>query len=277
MSGLYSTTDRGLVLTLGDLEFIDRDGRNGAGRLTMDVYDSSGIKIGAYIGTIAEYGPEYQYVKSIYISGPAETTNGDTYTPNWFGSIGIVTNPADMPTAGSATFTGGAALNYVGGPSVNLSGDKRLIQIGTSAITADFAAGTANVDMTFSSSYQPQYNLAYYSLKVTRVSGVGLQISGNSMSGGSWTALGGNVSVYQTLPSASEVPVDMVGRPLANLTAADTTTLISTGSFYGYDPATSGPAELTGRVMVDGYTTDSLGVTTIDGQADYTYWAVRQP
>ena len=182
-----------------------------------------------------------------------------------------------MPTAGSATFAGGAALNYTGGPNVNLVGQKLLLQLGTRAITADFAAGTANVDLTFSSSYQPEFNLNYYYLKVTRVSGAGLQISGNSMSGGDWTALGGQVSVYATLPSANEVPVDMVGRVLATSTAADTTTLTSSGSFYGYDSASSGPAELTGRVMVDGYTTDSLGVTTSDGQSDYTNRAIRQP
>ena len=278
VSGRYSTSDGALILDLGGRSFVVRNGANGSGNLIMDAFDANGDHLGTSTATIAEYGPAYQYVKSVLIKGPYERLNGRiVVAPIWFGSIGIVTNPADMPTAGTATFAGGAALNYTGGPNVALNGNKELVELGTSAITADFGAGTANVDLIFTSSAQPEFSQTRYYLTVSRVSGAGLQISGNSMSGGSWTALGGNVSVFVPLPNASEVPVDMVGRVLATTTAAETTTITSTGSFYGYDSASSGPAELTGRVMVDGYTTDSQGVTSSDGSADYTYWAIHQP
>ncbi|MEL6748914.1 MAG: transferrin-binding protein-like solute binding protein [Pseudomonadota bacterium] len=161
----------------------------------------------------------YEYVRAYnqtYISG------GVTYDTT--GIYGIATNASDMPTSGSATYTGEAT-----GVVVTATQGFGLSS-GTSTVNADFGAGTVNVTLNgFTATDQATGNAA--TAPIDTISVNGMTISGNGFSGGTATTSNGGTTT--------------------SVTGANTTSNPQ-GHFFGYDSANSRPDEVGGNVLIQG-------------------------
>lgn len=150
---------------------------------------------------------------------------------------GIVTQANDVPTGGTASYSGEAVAAYGDSTSsTSLDG-------GTAQVAVDFGAGQVDLTMTsFSASDgttgAPVANPALDTIAVT-----GMNINGNAFSGGTIsTTLGGT-------------PVDVVGHNSTSLAA---------GNFFGFDAANNIPDEVGGVLLQQGDTGILAGAFVAD-------------
>ena len=158
----------------------------------------------------------YDYVISIneqYTTGSG--TSAVSYDSSGF--LGLVTATADIPSAGTATYTGASDA------TITTAGSTQRLTGGTSTLTADFSAGTATLTMTGFTTSTPAL--------LDTITATGMGISGNTLSGGT----------LETLLNTAPV----------NLTGTNTVSGAS-ANFFGYDATNSIPDEVAGVILLDG-------------------------
>ena len=190
----------------------DNDGFNGNNVMTdgSSTLTSDGTQ--GFSGT-------YEYVRAY---NQTYTSGGVTYDTT--GIYGIATKTSDMPTSGSATYTGAAtAIVVTATQGFDLSS-------GTSNVNADFGAGTVDVTLNgFTATDQATGNAATAPIDTISVSD--MTISGNGFSGGTATTSNGGTTT--------------------SITGANTSSSAQ-GHFFGYDSANSRPDEVGGNVLIQG-------------------------
>lgn len=195
----------------GTYSLTDADGFDGGNSLT-DGISTITKDLSSLSGT-------YEYV-TIY--GQAYTFDNDAYDSVGIG--GIITSASDVPTSGSASYTGDAyGLVVTATQGFDLKN-------GTSTVLADFSAGTVDATMTgFTATNQATGNAA--SAPIDTISATGMTIAGNGFFGGTVTASNG----------AAVVNVSGIN-----------STANAQGAFFGYDAAASAPDEVGGLILLQG-------------------------
>ncbi|MEE9453894.1 MAG: transferrin-binding protein-like solute binding protein [Paracoccaceae bacterium] len=186
----------------------------------VSLSDSDGLTV--LSGTVSDLqtgvpSNTYEYVTKYF---NWYSNNGDSY--QMYGVIGIVTATADIPTAGTATYTGEA------NGTLRNNFTHQNLDNGTSTVTANFQSGKVNVVMT---GFDPELNTV-----VDRVTVTGMDINSNGFSGG------------VLLTSLNGTEIDIIG---ANSTEE------YAGYFYGYDINNSIPDEVGGVIWAEG---DGTGI-----------------
>jgi hypothetical protein len=197
------------VTSVGDgtLTVSDSTGFSATGVLTDGTTTLS--QINTPISTSA-----YNYV--IAYSEPY-SSGGVSYDSTGF--VGVVTATADVQAAQNATYTGAADVTVTNG------GSAQHLANGTSSLSANFAAGTADLTLNGFT--------AANSATVDTITATGMTISGSGFSGGT------------VLTKKADSTVNVTGTP--------TTSSVS-GTFFGYNAATSAPAEMAGVLLINGPT-----------------------
>ncbi len=214
------THDTGrLEIDDGTYLFVDADGVDGSGNT------SDGSATGSFYNLNTSASAHvYDYVTMetlVYGSG--------TNTYDRTGVLGIVTNAADLPVDGSATYTGDATLSS---RALTAGSSTPRISVGraVSTVNVDFAAGLVDIDISNFQRYTENgRSVSAASALIDQVTGTGMVINGAHFTGGAWVTFKGGVAV------------DLVG-------ASATTT--SDGTFFGYDPSISAPDEVGGVFLV---------------------------
>lgn len=153
------------------------------------------------------------------------TQGGTTFDS--IGVGGVVTRTQDMPSSGTATYTGEAVGTLVTGTQ---GFDLRS---GTSTVTARFGSGTSGtVDVTMNGfTVRDQASGATNNAPLDTVAVNGMTISGNGFSGGTLeTSLNGS-------------PVNVTGTNTSHL---------AQGNFFGFETGPSEPDEVGGSLLVRG-------------------------
>ncbi len=212
------------ALNDGTYLFVYKQGASPVGKIADGKGAFGSIGDNRFAGT-------YDYVRVFRIRYPGAVTGRKG---GFDGFNGMITAGGDMPSGGSASYTGEVAIDMfqhgLGAASPILHLDR-----GTSTISADFASGTAAVDL---GAFRGRTNgtnvpITVAAAQFDQVTGSGLTISGSHFTGGNWVTLkGGN-------------PVSVVG---ANQTAN------SHGTFFAYNPRVSAPDEVAGVFVIDGDT-----------------------
>ena len=211
VSGTYNHATNGLTLSDGTYTLVDSDGPNAAGN-----YTDGNASHRAFVNTTGNYEYVRVYIQSYNSGGtPHDVT----------GYYGIATRPGDVPTAGSATYTGNSF-----GVIANSTVDQ--VFQGSSTVSADFGAGTVDVTMTGFTATDNATS-APVAPAVDTIAMTGMSVSGNSFSGGTLSTTTGGA------------PVDLTGT---------NTVTQAQGHFYGYDASISGPDEVGGLVYSEGDT-----------------------
>ncbi|HIP23049.1 MAG TPA: hypothetical protein EYG79_05570 [Rhodobacteraceae bacterium] len=224
-----------IALNDGTYLFIDADGPDAFGHMA-DGHGATGeLGTETFITDLGTYDYVTPYRVS-YISGGERIVS--------VGVAGMITASSDMPIAGSASYSGAAEVQLLNNDSANYANDLYLDN-GISAVSVDFAAGTADVTLGSFAVIADGIGNAITAATASfdELQGTGLLISGSHFTGGSW------VTVSQG------VVVSVVG-------AGETAT--SNGSFFGYDPSISAPDEVGGVVFIDGGTATVFGVYLAD-------------
>ncbi len=196
-----------------------------------DIINNSKITDGTSTITEDPGTSTYDYVtyfRQTYSSG------GNNYSV--VGQVGIVTATNDVPTSGSASYSGEAWGRYVpsGGSLVKLNS-------GTSSVQANFSAGTVDATLSNFTAYDGSNNPTTSLIDTIKLTG--MQISGNTFGGGAiQTSNGGST-------------VDLVGANASGYLG---------GNFYGYDTTNNIPDEIGASMVQSG---DS-GFITADFIAD---------
>ncbi len=163
----------------------------------------------------------YDYAVGYY---SVYTARGQDYSAIGVGGIG--TKSVDMPSAGSATYTGSSdVLIATGGNPVSIAS----LEHGTSTVTANFNSGTVDATLSNFTGYNSsgqQINTPLDTISVTDMT-----ISGSGFSGG---------TVVTTKNSAV---VHVEGFNSSSFTGGD---------FYGYDGTISKPDEVGGMIYIEG-------------------------
>ena len=225
------THDTGrLEIDDGTYLFVDADGADATGSI------SNGTDVGSlYQLDKTASAHVYDYVTIVGLDSYGSGTN--TYAS--YGVLGIVTNAADLPIAGNASYTGDASLSsrdYSAGATISSMN----VGIADSTIDVDFAAGLVNVDFSnFQKIYENGRSTTGAAAAIDQLTGTGMVISGAHFTGGTWVTFKNGVAV------------DLVG-------ASATTT--SDGTFFGYDPSISAPDEVGGVFIVQNGTAYLSGV-----------------
>lgn len=210
-TGTITHNSGAIVLDDGTYSFSDSDGPD-ANRVLTDGRSTVVRGSRSFTGT-------YEYVtvyEQTYVSG------GVTFDTN--GIFGVVTRPADIPTTGSATYTGEAAAQLV------TSTEGFDLSNGTSTVTADFGSGTVDVTMTgFTATNLATGNAG--PAPIDTITATGMQIAGNRFSGGTVSTTNGGATASPTGPN---------------------TTAVAQGAFFGYDTANSTPDEVGGIFLMQG-------------------------
>lgn len=181
------------------------DDPDGGTRLTGLQDGSASVSVFAGSGLTSDF----QFLTPATISSPAGSGSA---------ILGIVTEPASMPSTASASYVGQSSLNVATGAGA-------FVMTGTALTEANFAGGWVDVEMTsFSSSSNPQ---PFDTLTIN-----GMPISGSGFSGGSLsTSLDGST---------------------VNVLGSGSTTYASRGGFFGFDSVNGVPAEVGGGFRADG-------------------------
>lgn len=209
VSGTTTHDTGATTVTDGTYTLTDPDGLDENGVLTDGEVE---------LETVAAVLETYEYV-TVYA---LEYTSGGTpYSSTGVG--GVITSASDVPTTGSATYTGAA------GASVVTPGQNLVLEDGTSRVSADFAAGEVDVTLDYSN------NLA---APIDMIEVTDMAISGNGFSGGTVAVTNGGTAV--------------------TFTGANTETAAQ-GAFFGFDAAISAPDEVGGIVYQRGDTGAVLG------------------
>lgn len=221
-----TNTDFDLVATTGSLTHDTGETTlsDGSGSLTdPDGLDANGqLTDGGSTVTVDDgqlFTGSYEYVRAYQQSYSSGGTNFDAT-----GIDGIVTDAGDVPTSGTATYSGEAIGVVIAG---NEGYD---LENGSSTVTADFGAGTVDATMTgFTARDHATGNTA--TAPIDTIAATGMTIAGNGFSGGTVTTTNSGTAV--------------------NVTGANTTTAAQ-GAFFGYDAAASAPDEVGGMVLQQG-------------------------
>lgn len=232
ITGSYNHRTGALRLESGTYVFVDGNGP-GSGGCIADGGGATCITDFAISGVPHMF--DYVDIYRITSSGEAQA-----------GVMGIVTKAADMPSGGTATYTApGTAMFQTANLSGTPSAAETYLSWGVSTVNADFAAGTATVDMSSFTDISDGNGASYAAgaAPADEVRGTGLVISGAHLSGGTWQTLKGGV------------PVNLLG------TGAVAT---SDGNFFGYDPTLSAPDEVGGVVLIKGATQFGFGLYIAD-------------
>jgi len=154
----------------------------------------------------------YDYVVTVSEQYTSGVTSYDST-----GFLGVVAGAADIPSAGSATYTGASDA------TITTAGSTQRLTGGTSTLEADFSAGSAQLTMTGFTTSTPAL--------LDTITATGMGISGNTLSGGT----------LETLLNSAPV----------NLTGTNTVSGAS-ANFFGYDATNSIPDEVAGVILLDG-------------------------
>ena len=189
-----------------------------------DGFDAAGVLNDGAGGTFTSDGTQgftgtYDYVAAYEQS---YTSGGTSYTSSGIG--GVVTSSGDVPTAGTATYTGEATGQIV---TATTGTD---LNNGTSTVTANFGSGTVDVTMTGFSA-EDQATGATTTAPIDTITATGMTIAGNAFSGGTFTTTNGGAII------------DVTG---ANATGS------GSGNFFGYDATNSIPDETGGIILLQG-------------------------
>lgn len=189
---------------------------NGIDPATGLATDGAGgtLVVNAAQGVQGSYGYVYPYSSTYTVGGVQYDSVGVT---------GIATSPADLPSTGSVVYNGAAVGTVVVGSSA-IS-----LKNGTSAVTANFGAGTVNVRLNGFSATDGTG--ASVNAPLDRIDVTGATISGSGYSGGAVTL--------------------RKGGSLVDVTGANTTT-DARGVFYGYDTGISASDEVGGNLLTQG-------------------------
>lgn len=153
------------------------------------------------------------------------------------GTAGIVTRAGDVPTAGTAQYTGEAFARTT---STNGAEDF-FYRDGISIVDVDFAAGSVDVTMGLFTDISQGGTSTI--APIDAISGSGMSIVGASFVGGTWATLKNGVIV--------------------NITGAGTN-VAAGGDFYGYDASISAPDEVGGVILMEGSTGRVYGIFIAD-------------
>lgn len=154
----------------------------------------------------------YDYV--VTVSGQY-TSGGVSYDSTGF--LGVVTEAADIPSAGPATYSGASDA------TITTAGSTQRLTSGSSNLVADFSAGTATLTMTGFTTSTPAL--------LDTITATGMVMTGNTLSGGT----------LETFLNTAPV----------NLTGTNTVSNAS-ANFFGYDTTNSIPDEVAGVILMDG-------------------------
>ncbi len=213
MSGSLTHNTKRTELNDGTYVFVDADGPNATHRLA----DAAGVTGSIYLNT------QFQYVSNFSTYRPLAA--GESVFNS--GYVGMVTASTDIPSAGGAAYRGESFLSYIPNTGSGIS-----YRNGTSAITVDFATGTADIVLgNYDYFTRGPGSTPLATAPFDEIVGVGIVLNGARLSGGTW----------QTLDSGATVSV--VG---TNQTA------LSSGAFYGYDTRISAPDEVAGVLLLGG-------------------------
>lgn len=160
----------------GTYNLVDPDGLAANGLLTDGV---SALIITPAQGFSTNYGYVRAYTQTYVSSGTAYSVEG---------VVGIVTLASDMPSSGSANWTGEAEGNF------KTAADTVDLDNGSASVTANFGTGRMSVRME---GFDPVSRDTGRSTSVgfDAVEINGMRISGNRFSGGTMTTLDGTSSV----------------------------------------------------------------------------------
>lgn len=218
-SGSYQHSSGATVLNDGTYELVDADG------FAFDSLLTDGISV--LISTPSQgFSNNYSYAR-VYTQGYLVAATPYSTT----GVFGIVTSASDIPSSGSATYTGEAAGGY------SNTTDAYDLEGGASTITANFGTQTVNVAMTgftaVNKSSGSSEDVGFNQVRIT-----GMRIDRNQFEGGT----------IATLANGTEVQI--VG------TVSQQEAL---GRFFGLD-STNAPDEAGGIAYLAG---ENGSVTTI--------------
>ena len=217
-SGSLTHNTGAISLNDGNYLFTDNDGFSGGSMTDGNASLTSDGKQG-FSGT-------YDYVRpysQTYSSG------GVSYTSQ--GVYGVVTSSNDIPTGGSAQYTGEATgVLVTGAAGYDLNN-------GRATVTVDFNAGQVDVVLDNFSASDQSTGLAA-TAPVDSITISGMTISGNEFNGGT------------VITNANGSTVDITGT---------NTTSDANGYFYGYDSSTSAPDEVAGSYLTQGDSGRLLG------------------
>ena len=202
-------------------------------------YDSDGLK--AYFdtdddGTIDLYllptdnfdSSKYEYVTRYYIN-PDEDSSTSVSDYDTMGVIGVVTNSDDVPTSGTATYTGDAEGGYL-----TTGASSATAITGDMTASADFGNDTVNVTVSNITTSDGSDEL------FDTVSATDLALSDGARQG----FYAGASSDITYSKDGSEVDItDFTG---------DNSERYASGSFYGLDSSDGNPAEIGGVITETG-------------------------
>lgn len=211
LSGSTTHNTGDTTLSDGTYTLRDRDGFNGTDTLTDGTSTITAHRTaikGSY-----EYATGFS---QSYRSG------GRSYDVEGLG--GVVTNAADMPKSGTATYTGGALAVVVANSSAYD------LENGSSSVTANFGSNTVNVTLNGFTA-KDQVTGAATTAPIDTISATGMRISGNGFEGGTVQTTNGGTAV--------------------NITGSGTTSSAQ-GNFFGYDASASAPDEVGGIIRQQG-------------------------
>ncbi len=202
LSGTLKHDTGATTLSDGTISVTDPDGG-----------DDNGVLSDGTNSLVVGSSGSYDYVTTVRSSYIEGGTSFDTS-----GFAGVVTSAEDMPSTGGATYTGesqGVLVTATQGFDLN---------DGSSTVTADFASGTVDVELSgFTVTDQVTGNAAVAPIDTVKVTG--MTISGNGFAGGT----------FATTNAGADV----------NVTGANTSSQTA-GTFFGYDTATKTPDEVAG-------------------------------
>lgn len=224
-SGTVTHANGALSLTDDQFTFTDADGPDA----DMDVGYVNGTDRVTQIST-ALISQTYDFVQPYQ---QTYTHGGKVYRSS--GVFGVVTSAGDVPTSGTATYTGQGAV-FV---KDNLGIDQAERGSTSTTVAANFGSGSVDVTMSGIN------GSAGGTQDFDEITATGMTISGNSFTGGAIDVTNGGGSV------------------LSNITGPGITTT-GGGHFFGYDASASGPDEAAGTLVVDGLEGSVIAVFAAD-------------
>ena len=167
----------------------------------------------------------YEYVR-LYEVDYNDPVSGDAIEN--VGHFGVVTGTADVPSTGTATYTGGAA-----GIVENVNTGLSLDLFGTSTVAVDFGAKTVVASINGITAKTTTATPVAAPTPVDSITATNMTITGNQFDGGA------------IISSLNGVAVDLTGTGSVSSTQ---------GTFFGYDTASSIPDEVAGIILKVGNT-----------------------
>lgn len=226
-SGSQNRTTRSITVQTDGHSMTDPDGADSQDQATNSAGDLVTFRMDEFSGN-------YDYVM------PAIFEPSSNLNVEYHGFLGVTTAVSDIPTSGTASYTGEALLN-IDDTSGNLGRDYYL-ENGTAQLDVDFS-GNGSADLTMSgftatSGFNNVVTAPFDTYKVT-----GMGISGSEFSGGTTQLLANGTVVT----------------PIGNISSQG-----AEGVFYAYDNNLSAPDEAAGVVVLIGADAQVFGGFMVD-------------